>query len=64
MESALAAVAGGLGVIVLGLIGIASRRNGANGTNGAIKRIDARTEEMVQLLRLIADREERGREHG
>ncbi len=59
MESALAAVAGGLGAIVLGLLGITFRRT--NGNNGALKRIDERTEEMVSLLRLIADREERAR---
>lgn len=58
MESALAAVAGGLGAIVLALLGITFRRNG---NNGALKRIDERTEEMVSLLRLIADREERAR---
>ena len=54
MEAELSAIAGGLGVIVLGLIGIVFRRNG---TNGAMKRIDERTEHMVTLLEVIADRE-------
>ena len=56
MESALGAVIGGLGVIVLGLMGAVFR----NGTpNGALGRIDERTEKMVELLAVIAERTRR-----
>ncbi len=58
MEAVLSAIAGGLGILVLGLLGLTFR---SNGSNGALKRIDLRTEEMVSLLRLIADRGERSR---
>ena len=57
MESELAAVIGGLGVTVVGLAGMLFRRNGSN---GILKRLDKRTEEMCTLLKIIADRGIRG----
>ena len=57
MEMGLAAVASGMGVIVMGLVGLIWR--GSNSGNGAIHRIDERTERMVSLLEVIADRGER-----
>ncbi len=56
MEPALGAVVGGLGVIVMGLLGMVFR-NGK--PNGALTRIDERTEKMVTLLEIIADRARR-----
>ena len=56
MESALGAVIGGLGVIVLGLMGAVFRNGKPNGT---LTRIDERTEKMVTLLEIIADRARR-----
>ena len=58
MEPAITAVAGGLGVIVLGLLGMVFR-NGTNGSGGILNRIDKRTEKMVTLLEIIADRARR-----
>ena len=56
MEPALGAVVGGLGVIVMGLLGMVFR-NGK--PNGALGPIDERTEKMVELLAVIAERTRR-----
>ena len=56
MEPALGAVVGGLGVIVMGLLGMVFRNGKPNGT---LSRIDERTEKMVTLLEIIADRARR-----